>query len=100
MRDDHGPPLQATCMRARGKGELEDHNAQDPQERDVHRVGPGLFFKDGSHEPRNICPSEGIISCTMMRRLHDDLAYDKVCLEEVKVGYRDFACKGAMSDNP
>ena len=44
--------------------------------------------------------SEGIISCTTMRRLQDDLAYDKACLDEINVGYRDFVCKGAMSENP
>ena len=44
--------------------------------------------------------SEGIISCTTMRRLQDDLAYDKACLDEINVGYRDFVCKGAMIENP
>ena len=42
----------------------------------------------------------GIISCATMRRLQDDLAYDKQCLEDVNVGYREYVCKGASSTNP
>ena len=41
--------------------------------------------------------SEGIISCTTMRRLQDDLAYDKACLDEVSIGYRDFVCNARES---
>ena len=42
----------------------------------------------------------GIISCATIRRLQDDLAYDKQCLEDVNVGYREYVCKGASSTNP
>ena len=30
----------------------------------------------------------------------EDLAYDQACLEGIKVAYRDYVCRGAMSDNP
>ena len=33
------------------------------------------------------------------RRLQDDLAYDAQCLQEVKIGYREYVCHGAMSSN-
>ena len=40
---------------------------------------------------------QGIIKCDTFKRMEDDLAYDKACLETVKVGYREFVLKGASS---
>ena len=47
-----------------------------------------------------IATEMGIISCATMRRMPDEMAYDKKCLEIVKVGYRDYVCEGASSTNP
>ena len=42
----------------------------------------------------------GVISCTTIRRMPDENAYDKSCLEAVLVGHRDYVCNGASSTNP
>ena len=40
---------------------------------------------------------QGIIKCDTIKRMPDDVAYDKECLEIVKTGYREFVLKGASS---
>ena len=40
---------------------------------------------------------QGIIKCDTFKRMPDNVAYDKACLETIKVGYRDFVLKGASS---
>ena len=42
----------------------------------------------------------GIIKCDTIKRMPDDLAYDKSCLAVVAVGYRDFVLKGGPSKKP
>ena len=42
----------------------------------------------------------GIIKCDAIKRMPDDVAYDKACLDIVAVGYRDFVLKGASSKKP
>lgn len=34
------------------------------------------------------------------RRMTEDVAYDKACLEAIKTGYREFVCDGASSSAP
>ena len=42
----------------------------------------------------------GIISCSTIRRMPDDKAYDPKCVELVSKSYRDYVCEGASSTNP
>lgn len=44
-----------------------------------------------------ISTSDGIIACSTVRRLPDEEAYDKTCLEDVKVKYSDYIHGGART---
>ena len=39
----------------------------------------------------------GIIKCDIFKRMPDDEAYDRACVDVVGIGYRDFVPKGATS---
>ena len=40
---------------------------------------------------------EGIIKVDTIKRMADDVAYDRSCLDIVKTGYREYVCEGASS---
>ena len=45
-----------------------------------------------------VATEEGIFSCTTIRRLPDEEAYDPRCLDVVKVTYREYVLEGASSN--
>ena len=42
----------------------------------------------------------GVISCSTIRRMQDDKAYDDKCVEAINRSYRDYVCEGSSSTNP
>ena len=88
---------QPTC----GFGEKEHYRiTPDKSRRNKMESDWGIGYYLGSSSrtiEHLIGVEEGIIKVDTFKRMPDDVAYDRACLDIVKTGYREYVCEGASS---
>ena len=63
--------------------------------------GIGYYLGSNSRTLEHLIGTEhGIVKVDTFKRMADDVAYDKACIDVISVGYREYVTKGAVSKIP